>query len=95
MELWIHLKSSELTMDVCTARVTRRRFLRQSFAFSAAAAFGSLHGAASMLPSGPAAADLLMIGDWGYDDDHTAQSGVAVGMRNMRANMDSRPRPWS
>jgi tartrate-resistant acid phosphatase type 5 len=61
--------------------ITRRRFLRQSFAFSALAALGSLSGMAAPLPSDPSAAELLMIGDWGYDDDHTAQSGVAVGMR--------------
>ena len=60
---------------------TRRRFLRQGFAFSALSALGSLPGVAAAMPTDPAAADLLMIGDWGYDDDHTAQSEVAVGMR--------------
>jgi hypothetical protein len=37
---------------------------------------------AAPLPPGPSAAELLMVGDWGYDDDHAAQSGVAVGMRH-------------
>src|ERR1700733_5054658 len=66
--------------------VSRRRFLRQSFAFSALASLGSSHGWAQGLASAPAASgvngeELLMIGDWGYDDDHTAQSQVASGMR--------------
>jgi hypothetical protein len=61
--------------------VSRRRFLRQSFAFSALAALGSPPGIANSLPSDPAAASLLMIGDWGFDDEgHTGQSGVAAGM---------------
>lgn len=59
----------------------RRRFLRQSFAFSALATFGSLPGMAAPLSSDASAAELLMIGDWGYDDDHAAQSSVAAGMR--------------
>ncbi len=66
---------------VSTPAVSRRRFLRQSFAFSALAALGSLPCMAAALRSYPGAAELLMVGDWGYDDDHTAQSGVAVGMR--------------
>jgi hypothetical protein len=60
--------------------ISRRRFLRQSFAFSALAALGSLPCMAASVPSDPAAAELLMIGDWGYDDNHAAQSGVAKGM---------------
>jgi hypothetical protein len=62
--------------------VSRRRFLRQSFAFSALAALGSLPGMAAASSSDPAAAELLMIGDWGYDDDHAAQSKVAAAMRH-------------
>jgi tartrate-resistant acid phosphatase type 5 len=66
--------------------VSRRRFLRQSFAFSALASLGSSSGwagtvASAPTPSGANGADLLMIGDWGYDDDHAAQSQVALGMR--------------
>jgi hypothetical protein len=63
-----------------SSTVSRRRFLRQSFAFSAAAVLGSIPSVAAP-QADPHAAELLMIGDWGYDDDHTAQSGVAVGMR--------------
>jgi tartrate-resistant acid phosphatase type 5 len=60
--------------------INRRRFLRQSFAFSALAVLGSLPSSAAPLSSDPTAAELLMLGDWGYDDNHTAQSSVAVGM---------------
>lgn len=68
-------------MDIYTSVVSRRRFLRQSFAFSAMATLGSLPAWAGPVPSGSGAADLLMIGDWGYDDEgHTGQSGVATGM---------------
>ena len=58
----------------------RRRFLRQSFAFSALAALGSLPGMAVALSPDAEAAEVLMIGDWGYDDDHIAQSKVAAAM---------------
>jgi tartrate-resistant acid phosphatase type 5 len=64
------------------SNISRRRFLRQSFVFSALAAFGSLPGVAIPLHSDPAAADLLMIGDWGWDaDGHSAQTEVATAMR--------------
>jgi tartrate-resistant acid phosphatase type 5 len=61
-----------------SSNLSRRRFLRQSFAFSALAALGSLPGLA--LPSDPAATEILMIGDWGYED-YTAQTAVARAMR--------------
>lgn len=60
--------------------LSRRRFLRQSFAFSALAASGALPGFANVLPPGPGTAEILMIGDWGYEDA-TAQTHVAAGMR--------------
>lgn len=60
--------------------VSRRRFLRQTFAFSALAALGSVPGIAAPQASDPSA-DLLMIGDWGYDSHHEAQASVATGMR--------------
>ena len=59
---------------------SRRRFLRQTFAFSALAALGSVPGIAAPQASDASAADLLMIGDWGYDSNHEAQAGVAAGM---------------
>jgi tartrate-resistant acid phosphatase type 5 len=65
--------------------VSRRRFLRQSFAFSALASLGSSAwagaSASTQAASDAGAAELLMVGDWGYDDDQAAQSQVASGMR--------------
>jgi tartrate-resistant acid phosphatase type 5 len=61
--------------------VNRRRFLRQTFAFSALAALGSVPSFAVPTTSDDTAAELLMLGDWGYDSNHGAQSGVAQGMR--------------
>ena len=60
---------------------SRRRFLRQTFAFSALAALGSVPGIAAPQTPDASAADLLMIGDWGYDAQHEAQAGVAAAMR--------------
>jgi tartrate-resistant acid phosphatase type 5 len=60
--------------------LSRRRFLQQSFAFSALASLGSFSGLATSVPSDPGAAQLLVLGDWGYDDP-TAQSQVAAGLR--------------
>src|SRR5271170_7735522 len=62
------------------AAVTRRRFLKQSFAFSALAALGSFSRAAEAFPSNPDATEILMIGDWGYENA-TAQTAVAKGLR--------------
>ena len=69
-----------MTPAKSTSIVDRRRFLRQTFAFSAVAAFGSVTGVATPVTSDPSAADLLMIGDWGYDSDGEAQATVAAGM---------------
>lgn len=64
--------------------LSRRRFLRQSFAFSAlaglASGLGSLASLAASDPSEAAGAQLLVLGDWGYDDP-TAQAQVAAGLR--------------
>src|ERR1700689_1746863 len=60
--------------------LSRRRFLRQSFAFSALASLGSFSGLAASPPPDPAAAELLVLGDWGYEDK-TAQAQVAAGLR--------------
>lgn len=61
------------------AAVSRRRFLRQSFSFSALATLGSFPGLTGSLPFDSSAAQLLMVGDWGYED-YTAQSRVAAGL---------------
>jgi tartrate-resistant acid phosphatase type 5 len=62
--------------------VSRRRFLRQTCAFSALAALGSMPGLAAPRSTGMLAVHLLMLGDWGYDRNHGAQASVAAGMRN-------------
>ena len=72
------------------ASLTRRRFLRQSFAFSALAALGSLPALASAPESGAGAAELLMIGDWGYEEPR-AQADVAAGMRRYAESQHLRP----
>jgi tartrate-resistant acid phosphatase type 5 len=63
---------------------SRRRFLRQSFAFSALASLGSLSGFGAINPdpigTNTEASELLMEGDWGAEDA-TAQSRVAAAMR--------------
>jgi tartrate-resistant acid phosphatase type 5 len=59
---------------------SRRRFLRQSFAFSALASLGSLPALAEFVPADPAGAQLLVLGDWGYENP-AAQSQVAGGLR--------------
>lgn len=78
--LWIHYG------------ISRRRFLRQSFAFSALAGLSSAATWAGATPSTGGAADLLMIGDWGYDDEgHTGQSSVATGMQHYIQRQALRP----
>jgi 3',5'-cyclic AMP phosphodiesterase CpdA len=69
---------------------TRRRFLQQSFAFSAIAALGSLPARAKTLPSDKGASEILMIGDWGYEDT-TGQALVAAGMRAYAGKIGLRP----
>src|SRR5258708_25809511 len=61
--------------------LSRRRFLRQSFAFSALAGFGALPSFADAKHGGSSAGSrLLMVGDWGYED-FEAQSRVAKAMQ--------------
>ncbi|MEI9980090.1 MAG: metallophosphoesterase [Edaphobacter sp.] len=61
--------------------ISRRRFLRQSFAFSALASLGGVPALAKAKTSGAAGSRLLMVGDWGYED-FTAQSRVAQAMQS-------------
>lgn len=70
-------------MDPINAPIilNRRRFLRQTFSFSALAALGSIPGLAAPQVTDTPTAALLMIGDWGYDSNHDAQVAVAAGMR--------------
>ena len=62
--------------------VSRRRLLRQSFAFSALAGLGALPSFASSKQVGTAngGSRLLMVGDWGYEN-FEAQSRVAKAMQ--------------
>ncbi|HEV2710285.1 MAG TPA: metallophosphoesterase [Edaphobacter sp.] len=66
---------------------SRRQFLKQSFAFSAASALaGSLiacgSGSDSLLPPSPEAVHLLMLGDWGIRGDYSEQTAVAQAMKD-------------
>ena len=70
--------------------LSRRRFLRQSFAFSALASLGSFSALAASPPPDPAAAQLLVLGDWGYEDK-TAQAQVAAGLRAYAKQHSVRP----
>ena len=75
------------------SRYSRRRFLRQSFVFSAAAlATGDgLVGCGSGIVThqflGP---HLLMLGDWGPSGNYSDQTTVAVAMQNYVARQDLR-----
>jgi tartrate-resistant acid phosphatase type 5 len=70
---------------------SRRRFLRQSFAFSALASLGSFAPLADALAPDAGAAEILMIGDWGYDTDHRGQLAVANAMRKYAQQHFIRP----
>lgn len=70
-----------MTSEFMFPVIDRRRFLRQTFAFSALAGLGSMPGIAAPEAADTSASDLLMIGDWGYDSNHDAQAVVAAGMR--------------
>jgi tartrate-resistant acid phosphatase type 5 len=63
--------------------LSRRRFLRQSFAFSALAGLGVLPSLADAKHGGSSVGGsrLLMVGDWGYEDVG-AQTRVAKAMQD-------------
>ena len=76
------LRDSMITIShspLAAATITRRRFLRQSFAFSALAALGASPLTASIPPSESSALEFLMLGDWGYEDA-AAQTSVAAAI---------------
>jgi tartrate-resistant acid phosphatase type 5 len=90
--------------QLLAASVSRRRFLRQSFAWSAMAALPGLPAFAFEAPPGadPHAAHALVLGDWGYVDKlshddmtlhttHAAQSQVAMGMRHYAQTVGLKP----
>jgi hypothetical protein len=68
-------------MDTSSTSISRRRFLRQTFAYSALASLATGAGFAGLATPRSSEAELLMIGDWGYEE-FSAQSKVAAGMRN-------------
>ena len=72
----------------------RRRFLRQSFAFSAAAALSPMSTFAmpSHHPARSNAAHLLMLGDWGRETKDRAQQLVAQGMIDYTKKQALTPR---
>lgn len=78
-------------MDSVVSSPSRRRFLRQSFAFSALASLGSLGSLAQAAAGNDGGADILMIGDWGYLDDHKGQTAVAEAMRTYAKRQNIRP----
>src|SRR5215469_512753 len=71
--------------------ISRRKFLKRSFAFSASAALATQVGCGGtvLVPdveeqfsiAGPAS--VLMLGDWGYDSDLTMQRSVATAMESF------------
>ena len=63
--------------------LSRRRFLCQSFAFSALAGLGALPSLADSKHTGPSVSGsrLLMVGDWGYES-FEAQTRVAKAMQD-------------
>jgi hypothetical protein len=74
--------------------VSRRGFLRQSFAYSALAALASqskLVNALAAAPTPMGAAELLMVGDWGYDSNLEGQTGVAAGMQKYAKKLGLSP----
>lgn len=74
-------KSSAGISGSTTNTISRRRFLRQTFAFSALAGAGTQRALASSLQSHHEATDILMVGDWGWDGDGYAQTNVASAMQ--------------
>jgi hypothetical protein len=65
---------------VCVMAIDRRRFLQQSASFNAWVAPGSLSAIVAAVWLDSEAAIPLMVGHWGADGDHSAQSEVAAGM---------------
>jgi len=61
--------------------VSRRSFLRQSFAFSALASLSGIPAIAAPVVSAASASHILMVGDWGYEN-FEAQTRVAKAMQS-------------
>lgn len=63
---------------------TRRRFLRETFAFSALALAGWARPARAAIGIEPGALQFLMIGDWGASGKSKQQAEVAASMRAFK-----------
>jgi tartrate-resistant acid phosphatase type 5 len=85
-------RTSLLNPDIYGLPLSRRRFLRQTIAFSALAALGASAGMAAPSTAEDAASELLMVGDWGYDKHEAGQQAVAVGMRRYAQEQHVRTR---
>jgi tartrate-resistant acid phosphatase type 5 len=71
-----------------TVEVSRRRFLRESFAWSALAAMPALRSAAARPPD-PRAAHALAVGDWGWSEKpgaETSRNGNGFEAQRMVAH---------
>lgn len=73
--------------------LSRRRFLRQTFGFSALALTGGLRrlARAAELPNDPGGLHFLMLGDWGRADIQVQQHEVAQGMQAYAKAAGLRP----
>ncbi len=67
--------------------MNRRRFLRESFAFSALASMNPLASMGAPIRPKPEASHLLMLGDWGRDTKDGGQRKVAEGMAHYAQQM--------
>jgi tartrate-resistant acid phosphatase type 5 len=72
-------------MPTTYSPLSRRKFLKQSFFFSAAFAIGSHPNAFGGDEFSPNDHHYLMIGDWGYDKTRVGQHAVAAAMRSYVA----------
>ena len=78
-------------MNDSSDSLSRRRLLKQTFAFSAAALLGQNK---RLIAADEVAADghhLMMIGDWGAHDDRRAQTAVAHGMTGYLKSLNVKP----
>ena len=80
--------------EIFPTHPARRRFLKQTLAFSALAALGSLDAPAFAGPSPHGAAEMLFIGDWGYENDHAGQIAVAQAMRSYARLQSVKPQAF-
>ena len=79
----LHGCSATLPIMSASARITRRRLLQQTIAFSALHSLGRVPTLAAPAARNPInAAELLVVGDWGWTDADEGQRGVAHAMRD-------------